>query len=397
MNYLKRFLHYPSLGLIALAFIAFIALGMPDGLLGVAWPTIRLGFNIPLDAMGWLLATATAGYLISSFTSGQLVSRLGVGKILAISCALTGAALIGYTLAPQWWMMVILGSAAGLGAGAIDAGLNMYVAANFNAGMMQWLHASYGIGVTLGPLIMTYSLVTLNTWRIGYRIVGGFQLVLACSFFLTLPIWSKKPLQAEPEEKKRITDYQTSILETLQQPRVWLSMALFFFYVGAEVSLGAWAYTLLTESRGVLAQIAGFLTGSYWATFTIGRIFAGIYARKVSINKIVLFGVAGALAGSLLLWWNPVSWLNLAAIALIGLSIAPIFPALTTGTSHRVKPKYVANTIGTQMAASGLSMAIIPGLMGVFARKISLEIIPVGLTILFAILMGLYFFAIRKN
>ena len=183
---------YPRIGLVILAYVAFIALGMPDGLLGVAWPSIRAGFSIPLDAVGMLISTAVTGYLISSFLSGPLIARLGVGRVLAASCALTGVGLIGYTLVPEWWMMVLLGLVAGLGAGAIDAGLNTYVAAHFGEGLMQWLHACYGIGVTLGPIIMTIALTTLNSWRVGYRVVGGFQLALAACFVLTLAMWDKK-------------------------------------------------------------------------------------------------------------------------------------------------------------------------------------------------------------
>src|SRR5512138_408589 len=162
----------PRLGLILLAFIAFVALGLPDGLLGVAWPSIRTGFSIPLDAIGMLLTSATAGYMTSSFLSGTIVTRIGVGRVLAASCAMTGAALIGYTLVPEWWMMVLIGVFGGLGAGAIDAGLNTYVAAHFGEGLMQWLHASWGVGVTMGPIIMTTGLTLFHTWRLGYRVVG---------------------------------------------------------------------------------------------------------------------------------------------------------------------------------------------------------------------------------
>jgi MFS family permease len=186
---LKR---YPRLGLILLAFIAFVGLGMPDGLLGVGWPSIRAGFSIPLDAIGMLLAASVAGYMTSSFLSGYLLSRVGVGRVLAASCFLTGVALIGYTLVPHWWMMVFLGVLAGLGAGAIDAGLNTYVAAHFGEGLMQWLHASWGVGITTGPIIMTLGLTAFNTWRFGYQVVGGFQLALAAGFVLTLAMWSQK-------------------------------------------------------------------------------------------------------------------------------------------------------------------------------------------------------------
>jgi MFS family permease len=138
---------------------------MPDGLLGVAWPSIRGTFSIPLDAVGLLMFTGTAGYITAGFLSGPLITRLGVGRVLMGSCALTGMVLITYTLVPSWWMMVLLGAFAGLGAGAIDAGLNTYVAAHFSEGVMQWLHACYGIGITLGPIIMTFALTQWGSWR----------------------------------------------------------------------------------------------------------------------------------------------------------------------------------------------------------------------------------------
>ena len=153
------------LGPVLLAYAAFIALGMPDGLLGIAWPSIRVDFGIPLDSLGLLLFASVTGYTTSTFLSGALVARIGVGRLLAISCGLTGVALVGYTLVPQWWMMVLLGIMAGLGAGAIDAGLNTYAAAHFRPGLVQWLHASYGVGVTIGPIIMTLALTTLDSWR----------------------------------------------------------------------------------------------------------------------------------------------------------------------------------------------------------------------------------------
>ncbi|WP_345343744.1 MFS transporter [Candidatus Villigracilis affinis] len=180
---------------------------------------------------------------------------------MAASCAMTGLGLIGYTLVPVWWMMVVLGILAGLGAGAIDAGLNTYVAAHFGEGLMQWLHASYGIGVTLGPIIMTIALTTLNSWQVGYRVVGGFQVAVAACFVLTLAMWNQNDTSATDDKPKRLTDYKTPMSETLLQPRVWLSVLLFFLYVGAEVSLGTWTYSLLTESRGVDPAIAGLFAG----------------------------------------------------------------------------------------------------------------------------------------
>jgi len=387
---------YPKIGLVILAYIAFIALGMPDGLLGVAWPSIRASFSIPLDAIGMLLTAAVTGYMTSSFLSGPLIARMGVGRVLITSCTLTGVGLIGYTLVPAWWMMVLLGVVAGLGAGAIDAGLNTYVASHFGEGLMQWLHASYGIGVTLGPIIMTIALTALNSWQVGYRVVGGFQLVLAACFVLTLAMWDQTDGPIVSEEPKRLTDYKTPMRETLRQPQVWLSALLFFLYCGAEVSLGTWTYSLLIESRGIDPAMAGLWAGSYWATFTVGRVVAGLFARRVGVNLLVQGGLLGALLGSVLLFWNPSEVTNLLAVALIGFSIAPIFPALMSGTSQRVGAHFAANTIGFQMAATGLGTAVLPSLLGVLARQASLEIIPIGMVVVFAVLFGLYLLTNRS-
>jgi len=370
MKIFERMKRSPKLGLILLAFIAFVAIGLPNGLLGVGWPSIRAGFSIPLDAIGMLLFTFVVGYMTSSFFNGILLSRMGVGRLLAASCFLTGMALIGYTLVPAWWMMVLLGVFVGLGAGAIDAGLNTYVAAHFGEDLMQWLHASWGVGTTLGPIIMTLGLTNLNTWRFGYRVVGIFQLLLAVCFVVTIPMWKRNDTPLKEGAKKRLTDYKTSMGETLRQPLVWLSVLLFFLYVGAETSLGTWTYTLLTESRGVDETLAGFFAGSYWFTFTIGRIAAGMVAKRVGVNKLVVGGLMGAVLGALLLVWNPNEIANVIAVALIGLSIAPIFPAMMSGTRTRVGDHYAANTIGMEMTATGLGTAVIPSLMGVLARQI---------------------------
>jgi fucose permease len=385
--------HQSRWGLIVLAFVAFIALGLPDGLLGVGWPSIRGHFHVPLDAVGLLLMAGVAGYMASSFFSGVLLARIGVGRLLAASCFLTGIVLLAYTFVPNWWMMVLLGAFAGLGAGAIDAGLNTYVASHFGEGTMQGLHASWGVGITLGPIIMTFGLTALDSWRFGYRVVGLFQVALAVCFVLTLALWNRNDRPADGETAKKLTDYTTPMTETLRRPRVWLSTMLFFLYVGAEGGLGIWTYSLLTESRGIGTTVAGFFAGSYWFTFTVGRIVAGLFARRAGINNLVVGGLIGALVGSGLLIWNPAPVANLIAVAIIGLAIAPIFPAMMSGTRARVGDHHAANTIGMQMAATGLGTAIIPSAMGVLADLISLEVVPVFLLAVYAGLLGLYVLA----
>ncbi len=389
--------HQSRIGLIVMVYIAFISLGLPDGLLGVAWPSIRANFTLPLDSLGVLLFATTAGYVSSSFLSGQFISRLGVGGVLAASCALTGAGLIGYTFAPVWGVMVLLGVVAGLGAGAIDAGINTFVAANFNEGLMQWLHASYGVGVTMGPIIMTAGLKYFESWRLGYRIVGVAQLTLAACFLLTLSLWQRKPAEHKEEQSaQKLTDYKTPMAETLRNPQVWLSLLMFFLYTGAEVTLGIWTYTLLTQGRGVPADVAGLWAGSYWAMFTVGRILAGIYTRHIRGYTLIRVSLLAALAGALLLWWNPFSAASVVGVAITGFAVAPIFPGLVSGTNARVGSKHAANTIGMQIGFAGLGTAFIPALAGVLAQRISLEIIPIYLSALFVILFLLYIISMRK-
>jgi fucose permease len=203
-------------------------------------------------------------------------------------------------------------------------------------------------------------------------------------------MWNQGKYYADTKGSKHMLDYRTPLRETLLQPRVWLSLLLFFLYTGSEVTLGTWAYTLLTESRGVPPEAAGLLVGSYWAMFTVGRLIAGVFAKKIGVYKLVMSGLVVALIGAGLLWWNPASATNLVAVGVIGFAIAPIFPGLVSETGQRVGPRFAANTIGMQISTGALGMALIPSLVGVLAESISLEVIPVCLTFLFAALIGLY-------
>ena len=382
-------------GLILLIFVAFIALGMPDGLLGVGWPSIRASFNVPIDALGALLFVSMIGYLTTSFLSGELTRRWGVGRLLIVSCALTGAGLIGYTLVPQWWMMVALGLAAGMGAGGIDSSLNAYVARHYSAGLMQWLHASYGVGVTAGPLIMTAALTNFQNWRLGYLLVGAVQLVLAVTFWITLPIWQQN--NSTPAEMPAEPQKEVNLGQTLKRHRVWLSMLLFFFYVGSEVTMGTWVYSLLTEGRGVDPQLAGYFAGSYWFTFTIGRILAGLVTRKINIQSLVKICIIAAILAGVILGLNLSTWVNLAAVAVIGFAFAPVFPGLMSGTPLRVGQQHSNNTIGMQAAAGALGGTALTSLVGVLARVYGLEVVPSAMVAFLACLLAGYIIFERKG
>ncbi|HEX2867715.1 MAG TPA: MFS transporter [Ignavibacteriales bacterium] len=388
-----------------LAFIAFISLGLPDGLIGVAWPSMRESFSRPLDSLGMLLVASMAGYLLSSFYSGKVTSRLGVGWLLSFSCLVTGASLLGYTLAPYWWMMIPLAVTAGLGAGAIDGGINTYVAGNFGEHLMQYVHASYGIGITMGPVIMTSGISYFSSWRLGYVAVGSMQILLAASFALTVSMWKKERGAEErgaeergiEEREKVLSDYKTPIIETLRHMDVWISILLFFIYAGIEATIGSWAYTLLTASRGISSEAAGFIVGSYWATFTIGRILAGIFTKRFRMHSLIRVSLMGAFMGAVLLLWNPFKAVSLIGVVFIGFAIAPIFPGMVSLTHRRVGARFAANTIGMQISSAGLGVAVIPGLTGVLAQRTSLEVIPALILFWIISLFILYSLSIRRE
>ena len=375
---------------IIMSFVAFISLGLPDGLLGVAWPSIRADFGQPLDSLGLLLLSVTTGYMLSSFYSGHIVSRIGVGWLLGLSCLATGSALLAYTVVPTWWMMVAMGLLAGLGAGAIDAGLNTYVAANHSAGLMQWLHASFGIGTTLGPIIMTTVLNGGQPWRTGYVIVGLAQVTLAVCFMLTRHRWEDGPSQ-QPDSA-HLSAFRTPIGETLRQPFVWMSIAIFFVYTGLEVTAGQWTYSILTESRGMPIDQAGLWVSFYWGSFTMGRVTAGLVANTMSTSLLMRISMLGSLLGAILFSWNPVEAVGLAGLGIIGFSLAPVFPGLITSTAERVGARHAANTIGFQVSAASIGIGVMPGLAGVIAQRSSLEIIGPFMVVVALIMFSFYSF-----
>ncbi len=357
-----------SLLLIGLSFAAFISLGLPDGLTGVAWPSIRAAFNLPLDALGALITTTSIGYLLSSFTSGRILARLGVGRLLVLSCLATSLSLLGYSVAPVWAVMVVLGLLAGLGAGAIDAGLNTYAAEEFSPRTMNWLHASFGVGATAGPLLMSGVLSAGNPYRVGYGIVGVAQLLLAGCFALTRKQW-----EAHRSDAESAPTPSAPMRHTLQLPAAWLSILLFFLYTGLEFSAGQWLYSLLTEARGTAPALAGIWVSAFWGSLTLGRVLSGAVIERLTVRRLLWGCMGGVLLGAGLLWLNLTTWLAFTGVALLGLSLAPMFPSFISLTPARMGPAHAANTVGFQVASAMLGGAALVGGFGVLADRVGLE------------------------
>ena len=385
-----------------LAYIAFVLLGLPIGLLGVAWPTMRADFSLALDTIGALFIATTVGYLVSSFTIGRLINRFGIGPLLILSSLLSAVAFFGYAAAPAWSVIVALGVIGGFGSGIIDAGLNTYLASEYGESQMQWLHASFGIGAILSPLMMTASLALFASWRPAYFFMSCLLLILTICFVLTLSAW-KRP-QRHPAEsvegvsgERSLMDYKTSLWRTLFRIITWLSILMFLLYTGAEFTLADWTYTLFTEGRGVSPQLAGLWAAGFWTTFTLGRILAGVFAHRIRLNTLLVGGMLLALLGAVLFWWNPLQVVGVAGVFLIGFAMAPIFPGLISNTSQRVGQRYAANTIGIQLSAAAFGAALLPTLAGALAVRFSLEAITVMLIFALFGLLALYLLSLRTK
>ncbi len=378
----------PNPFLLGLCFLSFVSLGLPDGLNGVAWPSLRAYFSLPLDAIGALLMMFTIGYLVSSFSGGRLLSVMGVGTLLGLSCTATGFSLIGYAIAPVWLMVVMFAGVAGLGAGAIDTGLNTFAATQFSSRMVNWLHACYGVGATAGPAIMTSVLAARHPWQRGYAAVGAGQLALAFCFLMTRRWWPSVTSKNAPSSA-HVT--RASNIATLRLPAIWFGVAVFFIYTGIEAAAGTWAYSLFTEARGVSMMTAGVWVSIYWGALTAGRLLSGVVAGFVPAHRLVGWCIIGVALGAELIWSNLTSHLGFFGLGLMGLASAPVFPSLIAATPARVGPAHTANAVGFQIAAAVLGQSLLPALIGFLARRLGLEIIGPALLFSALVLAGLHF------
>ncbi|MEV4532884.1 MFS transporter [Asanoa sp. NPDC049518] len=400
------------LSLLILSYFAFISLGLPDGLLGVAWPSIAGDFRVATEAVGLLLIASTTGYFISSVAAGFTLARVGVGWLLAFSTAAASAALAGYALSPAYAVMVPFALLAGFGGGAIDSGLNAYAAAAFGAKHMNWLHAFFGLGVAIGPLIMTAVISGGLGWRWGYGIVASAQACLALAFFLTVRRWVRHgevarsepaPLQAAVPVGDAVatavaaqpTTAKVRTRETLALPAVWLGVLAFAVYVAVEAGAGLWAFLLLTESRGISAAVAGLCVSLYWGMLFVGRVVQGVASERFDPTKILVGSLFGMAAGALLVALPLHASVTVAGLAVIGFAAAPVFPLLTLTTADRVGQAHADRAIGMQIGGAGLGGSLIPAGIGILMGKFGAGALGPCLLVL-SILLIVFYLAATK-
>ncbi len=356
-------------------YLAFISLGLPDSILGAAWPIMRTDLNAPLSAAGLVSMIVSASTIVSSLNSNRLLRRFGTGMVSFLSTLLTAAALLGFSFSGSILFLLVLAVPLGLGAGAIDAGLNNYVALHYQACHMNWLHCFWGIGATLGPAIMSAFLHSEN-WRGGYRTIAGLQFLLVLILLAALPAWRKHEQSEQASQGEESTARDISIRQLLSLRGAKPAMAAFFFYCASEITLGLWGSSFLVEVRGIPAAQAALWVSVYYGGITVGRGIAGFVSMKLTNRQLIRAGQLISLAGAVLLLLPLPKPVSCAALLLIGMGYAPIYPAMLHETPVRFGRANSQQLMGLQMALAYTGSTLAPSLIGAAAGLTSIVILP---------------------
>lgn len=372
--------------LLIIMYLAFISLGLPDSLLGVAWPALRIELGLPLDAAGIIALIGTGSTILSSFMSGHIIKRLGTGKVVFISCAMTSGALLGFSWSPSFFWLVILAIPLGLGAGSIDTALNNYVALHYKSHHMNWLHSFWGVGATIGPLIMGQQLIR-SSWRIGYRMIGGIQMGLAIILLLSLPLWAWHAKHVKETATEEGHTKHPKAKKAYLIKGVPFALLTFLFYCAVEFSVGLWGSTYLVATKGLDVGIAATWVAMYYGGITVGRLVSGFISMKFNNDQMIRGGGIIVLLGTLLVLIPLPNFMVMVAFVLIGLGLSPIFPAMIHETPKRFGKDVSEIVIGYQMGFAYIGIAVLPPLLGLIIDSFSAEVFPYFLVICIALMI----------
>lgn len=369
-----------TLILLVIIYLAFISLGLPDSLLGVAWPAMQSEWRMPIDAAGLIAMLITGSTIISSLLSVRIIKKLGTGKVTFISCLMTSGALLGFSYSSSYYWLLLFAIPLGLGGGSVDTALNSYVALHFKAHHMNWLHSFWGVGATLGPLIMAQTLSQSPSWRIGYRNIGGIQLTLAIFLFLSLPLWTRHQTRlwkkTEAESSSNTRNHSSKEKHVLRMKGVKYALAIFLFYCATELSVGLWGSSFLVRVKNIPIKTAASWVAMYYGGITIGRFICGFISFKLSNTQMIRLGINIALLGTILLLLPLPNVLLIISLILIGLGLSPIFPAMIHETPNHFGKDHSQAIIGYQMASGYMGSAFLPPLIGVIIKNTTMTIFP---------------------
>lgn len=384
--------------LLAIIYLSFISLGLPDSLIGSAWPIMHVDLGVSMSSAGIITIIISVGTIIASFFSNALTNKLGTGLVTAISVTLTALGLIGFSFAKAFWMLCVFAIPYGLGAGAVDAALNNYVALNYPARHLSWLHCMWGVGASISPYIMSFALTGGLGWGSGFRIVFYIQISLSAILFFTLPVWKKCVKKSSNFENNIDRISKNGAIEQTEQKEVstasvfrikgiFLVFIAFFAYCAMEQTAGLWATSYLVNYKGIEATVAAKFASFFYIGITLGRGISGFFAEKLGDKRLIRFGTIIILIGILLVAIpTSASWPSLVGLIVIGLGCAPVYPAIIHSTPDNFGKENSQAVIGVQMAFAYIGITAMPPLFGLIAEKINIGLYSAYLLV-FALLM----------
>lgn len=380
--------------LLVIIYLAFISLGLPDALLGSAWPSMYPQLGVPVSYAGAISMTIAMGTIISSLMSDRMTLKLGTGKVTAISVAMTAAALFGFSFSNSFFALCLCAIPYGLGAGSVDAALNNYVALHYESRHMSWLHCMWGIGASVGPYVMGYVLTGGGSWNVGYRLIGILQIVLTATLVLSLPLW-----KASSVEKREGTAPRKALTlpQIIRIPGAKAIMLCFFCYCAIEQTAGLWAASYLSLYKGIPAQTAAGYASMFFLGITVGRAVSGFITMKLNDTQMVKLGL-GIIAVGIFAMLLPVdSRIAIAGLILIGLGCAPIYPAMLHSTPERFGAEQSQAIVGVQMASAYVGICVMPPLFGILAQTIGVALLPVYLLGILILMVTMFALLNRRN
>jgi fucose permease len=367
--------------LLIIIYIAFISLGLPDSMLGAAWPTIRANLSLPLAGAGLISMIISGGTIVSSLLSGKLINKLGTGKLALISVFMTATALLGFSLSKNYLWLCMMAIPLGLGAGAVDAALNNFVALHFSARHMSWLHCFWGIGATAGPIIMSAAISQKGSWQRGYLAVAIIQVCLVIILFVSLPLW--KVFHDNRQEDVRVEVENQNIF---QLPGIRPALLAFFCYCALEATAGLWGASYLVQTKGVAVDVAAGWISMYYLGITIGRLINGFITARLSNPALIRGGQFIIGIGAVLLLIFSQTYINLLGLILIGMGCAPIYPSMLHETPVRFGKNNSNKLMGMQMAFAYIGTTTVPPALGLLSGRVGIQFYPVFILVILIIM-----------
>lgn len=380
--------------LLAVIYLSFISLGLPDALLGAAWPMMYGEFGVSLSYAGGISMIISVGTIVSSLMSDRMTRRFGPGKVTVVSVAMTAAALFGFSFSHSFWMLCLWSIPYGLGAGSVDAALNNYVAVHYESRHMSWLHCMWGLGASAGPYIMGWVLAGGLRWNMGYRCIGILQIVLTAVLLLSLPLWKGRGA-AETEDGR--TEHALTMKEIVRVPGVRELMVTFFCYCALEQTAGLWASSYLVLHSGMDAETAAGYASLFFIGITIGRGASGFLTMKCSDTQMIRLGQGVILAGIVTLLLPLGELVALTGLILIGLGCAPIYPCAIHSTPIHFGADKSQAIIGVQMASAYVGTCLMPPLFGLIADHIHVGLFPVYLLLILVLMVWMHERLLKKE